>query len=127
MPRHERNTDGIKRHARAKREETAQKVDRAIQRLLRAKDTVNFNTVSQEAGVSKSYLYTHPPIRERIERLRKKQQALPSPRQVKHEMTAASKDVIIAAKNRRIQELIEENQRLKKELQKLRGKLYDSA
>ncbi len=40
-------------------------------------------------------------------------------------MTDASKDVLIAAKNKRIKDLEVENKRLKDELMHLRGKLYD--
>jgi hypothetical protein len=40
-------------------------------------------------------------------------------------MTDASKDVLIAAKNKRIKELEEENKNLKCEMKKLRGILYD--
>jgi len=123
---HQRNTEGIKKHARRKSEETARKVDEAIQRLIKAKEKINFNSVALEAGVSKSYLYTHQGIRERIENLRKQQEAVPSPKQIKREMTSAGKDIIIAAKNKRIKELETENRRLKEELKKLRGKLYES-
>ncbi len=123
---HERNTDGLVNNAHRKSEKTVEKVDEAIQRLIKNKGKVNFNSVSEESGVSKAYLYTHPDIRERIETLRKQQEGLSSPKQVKREMTDASKDVVIAAKNKRIKELEEENRLLKQELQKLRGKLYDS-
>ena len=41
-------------------------------------------------------------------------------------MTDASKDAVIAAKNKKIRELEAENKLLKEELQKLRGKIYDS-
>jgi hypothetical protein len=44
---------------------------------------------------------------------------------VKREMTEASKDVLIAAKNKRIKELETENKQLKDELMKLRGMIYD--
>jgi cell division protein FtsB len=60
------------------------------------------------------------------ETLRKQQEGLPSPKQVKRETSDASKDVIIAAKNKRVKELEEENKQLKEELKKLRGKRYDS-
>lgn len=40
-------------------------------------------------------------------------------------MTDASKDSLIAAKNNRIKKLEEENKRLKDELLKLRGMIYD--
>ena len=123
---HKRNTDGLVNNAHRKSEKTAEKVDEAIQILIKNKGKINFNSVSEESGVSKAYLYTHPDIRERIETLRKQQDGLPSPKQVKREMTDASKDVVIAAKNKRIKELEEENRLLKQELQKLKGKLYDS-
>ena len=123
---HERNTDGLVNHAHRKSQNTAEKVNEAIQRLIKNKEKVNFNSVSEESGVSKAYLYTHPDIRDRIETLRKQQEGLPSPKQVKREMTDASKDVVIAAKNKRIKELEEENRLLKQELQKVRGKMYDS-
>lgn len=69
-----------------------------------------------EFGVSKAYLYKNQELRERIETLRKQQEGLPSHKQVKREMTDASKDVLIVAKNKW----------LKEELSKLRGKIYDS-
>ncbi|BAF60091.1 hypothetical protein PTH_2660 [Pelotomaculum thermopropionicum SI] len=124
--KHQRNTGGMKKHARHKSEETVKKVDEAIQRLIKAGEKINFNSVSLEARVSKSYLYTHQEIKECIENLRKQQAAAPSPKQIKREMTDASKDIIIAAKNKRIKELEAENKRLKEELKMLRGKLYES-
>jgi len=124
--KHQRNTEGLKKHARRKSEETVKKIDEAIQRLIKAGEKINFNSVSLEARVSKSYLYTHQEIKERIENLRKQQEAVPSLKQIKREMTDASKDIIIAAKNKRIKELEAENKRLKEELKTLRGKLYES-
>lgn len=58
--------------------------------------------------------------------LRKQQEGLPSSVQQKREMTDASKDVLIAAKNKRIKELETENKRFKDELMRLRGKIYDN-
>lgn len=40
-------------------------------------------------------------------------------------MTDASKDALIAVKSKRIKELEEENKRLKEELLKLRGLVYE--
>lgn len=121
------NTEGLKAHAQNKKDAAIKKVDAAIQKLIKEKGRINFNSVSMESGVSKAYLYNHSDVRERIETLRKQQDGLPSPKQVKREMTEASKDVLIAAKNKRIKALEEENKRLKSELAILRGKLYDRA
>jgi hypothetical protein len=120
------NIEGLRAHAQNKKDTTLKKVDAAIQKLIKEKSRINFNSVSMESGVSKAYLYNHTDIRGRIESLRRQQEGLPSPKQVKREMTDASKDVLIAAKNKRIKELQEENKHLKNELMKLRGKIYES-
>jgi len=125
MSSHNRNTIGIKAFAKKKKEMTANRVDEAIKKLIKKKEKINFNTVSINAGVSKGYLYNNNKIRRRIETLRKQQQGLPSPKLVKRQMTDASKDVLLAAKNKRIRELDDEVKRLKKELMYLRGKLYE--
>ncbi len=121
------NTEGLKAHVRNKKDAAIKKVDIAIQKLIKEKGRINFNSVSMESGVSKAYLYNHSDVRERIETLRRQQEGLPSPKQVKREMTDTSKDVLIAAKNKRIKTLEDENKRLKAELATLRGKLYDRA
>ena len=121
------NTEGLKAHAKNKKEATLKKVDSAIQKLIKNKSRINFNSISMESGVSKAYLYNHPEVRERIETLRKQQEGLTSPKQIKRDMTDASKDVLLASKNKRIKVLEEENKRLKAELAILRGKLYDKA
>jgi predicted Zn-dependent protease len=123
---HKRNTDGLRAYAKRRSEEKAKKVDEVIRNLVKNKEKINFNSVAGEAGVTKAYLYNHPEFRERIEALRKQQEGLPTPRQLKREMTDASKDVVIASKSKRIRELEAENKRLKEQLQKLQGKLYDS-
>jgi uncharacterized protein (DUF3084 family) len=126
MPgKHTRNTEGVRQYAEQKKLSAAVKVDEAIQRLIKQKGKINFNSVSMESGVSKAYLYNHSEIRQRIEMLRKQQDGITSAKQVKREMTEASKDVLIAAKNKRIKELETENKQLKDELMKLRGMIYD--
>jgi hypothetical protein len=102
----------------------AQKVDQAIQRLMKTKEKINFNQVAMESGVSKAFLYNNQEIRNRIEGLRKQQEGLNSPQAIKRNMTDASKDSLIAAKNNRIKKLEEENKRLKDELLKIRGMIY---
>lgn len=121
---HERNTEGLRQHAARKKEQAIKRVNEAIHQLVKDKQRITFNSVAQASGVAKSYLYTNQDIRSRIETLRKQQEGV-SPKQVKREMTDKSKDVLLAAKNKRIQELEDENKRLKNELQRLRGQLYE--
>ncbi|WP_425542078.1 DUF6262 family protein [Virgibacillus salarius] len=51
----------------------------AIQRLIRANENVNFNSIAEEAGVAKATLYNNPEIREKIGLLRKRNSQMPTP------------------------------------------------
>lgn len=95
---------------------TYQKVDEAIQRLLRTAEIINFNSVAKEAGLSKATLYNNTELRERIEGLRQQQSQIPTPKQLKREMNENSKDAIIASLQRRIKKLEEENKQLREQL-----------
>jgi len=122
---HVRNTEGLKAFAVKRQLETAKKVDDAIQSLIKTKAKINFNSVSMESGVSKAYLYKNTDLRTRIDALRKQQEGLPSSGQVKREMSDNSKDVLIAAIRQKIKKLEDENERLKQEAERLRGRLYE--
>lgn len=123
--KHKRSTDAIVALAKKKREETIQKVEQAIKQLIKKQERINFNTVSIESGVSKSYLYNHLGFRERIEQLRKQQQQVQSPKSVKRQMSDESKDAMIELLRERIRELESNNKRLKEENMRLQGKLYE--
>src|SRR2546425_7624219 len=66
----ERNTTSLVAHAHQRKEEKRKRVDEAITRLLRNQQAVNFNAVAKAAGVSKTYLYCQPQLRDRIDALR---------------------------------------------------------
>ncbi|NFS22099.1 DUF6262 family protein [Clostridium botulinum] len=95
---------------------TQDKVDKAIQRLIKARKPINFNSVANESGVTKKTLYDNKDIRERIETLRHQQSQVPTPSQVKREMDDNNKDAIIASLKRKIKRLEEENKELKEQL-----------
>lgn len=121
-----RNTEGLKKYATKKSLLAKEKVDNAIQRLIKNHGTINFNTVSIEANVTKAYLYNNKEIRARIEKLREQQGGSIKKQPFKANMTESSKDILIASKNKRLKLLEEENQLLKGQLMNLRGKLYDN-
>lgn len=123
---HPRNTDGLKSYSKQKQLQTAKKVEVAIKLLIKEKGSINFSSVSERSEVSKAYLYQHLNIRERIEALRKQQQGLPSRKHIKNDMTESSKEVLLVAKNKRIKVLEDEVKRLKEQLMRLAGKLYDN-
>lgn len=95
---------------------TQENVDKAIQRLIKAQKSINFNSVASESGVTKKTLYDNKNIRERIETLRHQQSQVPTPSQVKREMDDNNKDAIIASLKRKIKRLEEENKELKEQL-----------
>ena len=95
---------------------TQEKVDKAIQRLIKAQKAINFNSVANESGITKKTLYDNKDIRERIEILRYQQSQVPTPSQVKREMNDNNKDAIIASLKGKIKRLEEENKELKEQL-----------
>ncbi|PGA70446.1 DUF6262 family protein [Bacillus pseudomycoides] len=95
---------------------TSQKVDKAIQRLVRANDPINFNSVASEAGVAKATLYNNRELRKRIESLRQQQAEAPMPKQIKREIDENNKDAIIASLKRKIKKLEEEKKQLREQL-----------
>lgn len=124
------NTHGLLAYAQRKAEETQKRVHQAIDQILREHQTVNFNTVAKAAGVTKSYLYAHQDVRERIEALRAQQgqehiERQWTERQQHQARTDKTKEVLLAAKDRRIKALEAENRQLKEELKAARGKLYE--
>ena len=118
------STKGLKEYAQNKTKITLEKVDKAIQELSIGEQKINFNSVSNLSGVSKTFLYNNTEIKQRIEELRDKQTEKVIKERLKYDKTDKSKDIIIMAKDKKIKELQEENRRLKEQLGILRGKLY---
>lgn len=105
---------------------TRKKVNDAIQRLIKLNKAINFNSVSQEAGLTKATLYNNSDIRERIETLRTQQAQVPTPAQVKRKMDENNKDAIIASLKRKIKKLGEENKQIKEQVKINYGDMYKS-
>ena len=103
---------------------THNEVDKAIQRIIKAQKLINFNSVSQESGLSKATLYNNIDIRERIETLRHQQSQVPTPGEIKREMDENNKDAIIASLKRKINKLEEKNKQLKEQVKINYGEIY---
>src|SRR5690625_568064 len=93
-----------------KRQKAFQKVEDTIKVMIKQKQKINFNSVAEKSGVSKSFLYKYSDIRNRIKTLRKQEEGLETPKQVKREMTEQSKDVIIASLRKRNKALEERSE-----------------
>lgn len=103
---------------------TQEKVDKAIQRLIKAQKPINFNSVANESGLTKATLYNNKDIRERIETLRHLQSQVPTPSQIKREMDDNNKDAIIASLKRKIKRLEEENKDLREQIKINYAEIY---
>lgn len=119
------NTKGLKEYALKRSQMALEKVDKAIRELSLTEQKINFNSVSQLSGVSKTFLYNNDEVKKRIEELRQKQTNKTMNQRAKYDKTSKSKDIIIMAKDKKIKELEEENKKLKEQLEVLRGKLYE--
>ncbi|QEZ68791.1 transposase [Paraclostridium bifermentans] len=119
------NTKGLKEYAKQRSQMALDKVDKAIRELSLTEQKINFNSVSQLSGVSKTFLYNNKEVKARIEELRDKQVSKTINQRAKYDKTSKSKDIIIMAKDKKIKELEEENKKLKEQLEVLRGKLYE--
>ncbi|NFI83073.1 transposase [Clostridium botulinum] len=117
-------TEHLKKLHNKRKAITQEKVDKAIQRLIKAQKSINFNSVASESGVTKKTLYDNKRIRERIETLRHQQSQVPTPSQVKREMNDNNKDAIIASLKRKIKRLKEENKELKDQLKINYAEIY---
>jgi hypothetical protein len=101
--------------AKAKSEAKTKAAEQAIRTLVKRGQPITFQAVQREAGVSHAFLYSHPELRGRIERLRA--QARPAPVQPD---TAESADTLVLALTSQINQL---KKRHRQEVQELRTAL----
>ena len=116
---------GLEANWKQRADRARAKAEDAINELQMKGAKINFNSVAEASGVSKSFLYDDRTIRERIEQLRLADVDKEMNKRAGYDKTSKSKDVIIAAKDRRIAKLEEENRKLRSENEHLRGRLYD--
>ncbi|WP_193065550.1 DUF6262 family protein [Oceanobacillus oncorhynchi] len=116
--------DGILNYSKAKTEKSIKKVNTALNHMIKKQLKINFNSVAEEARVSKSFIYKNPELRSRIEALREQQEGLSSPKEIKRNTSENSKDVIIASLRNRVKRLEKENKEIKEQLKVQFGKIY---
>jgi hypothetical protein len=106
-----------------RKQETKIKVEEAIKRLTKSSKSINFNSVAEEAGVSKTTLYNHPELKERIDFLRTQQEKAFQDSRIKRDEN--NQNAINASLKRRIEKLEAKNKVLENENQQLREKEND--
>ncbi|MDD6615356.1 MAG: DUF6262 family protein [Lachnospiraceae bacterium] len=115
---------GLKSNYKKRTEEARRLAQEAIIELVSEEKKVNFNSVHNRSGISKSFLYEDDETRKRIEEQRAHDVDREMNRRARYEKTSQSKDVIIEAKDKRIARLEAENKKLRAEVEHLRGLLY---
>ncbi|NEU30881.1 transposase [bacterium LRH843] len=103
-----------------RKQATIAKVEEAIKRLTKSSKAINFNSVAQEAGVSKATLYNHSELKERINFLRNKQEKAFVDSRIKRD--ESNQNAVIASLKRRIEKLEKKNKELEEENKRLREK-----
>jgi uncharacterized protein DUF6262 len=68
------NTANLKAAAARRHQAAAQRAEAGLDKLIRSGEQVTFRGLARASGVSLEFLYSHPPIRSRIEHLRARQQ-----------------------------------------------------
>jgi len=118
-----RRIEALREAADKKAQEAYQRVEQALERMVRQNQKINFQTVARSANVSTAYLYQSEEFKGRIETLREQQKNRSNPQKAPS-ASDNSKNVIINA-------LREANKRLKGEITELRranealtGRLY---
>ncbi|MFJ9461497.1 DUF6262 family protein [Kitasatospora sp. NPDC101447] len=74
-----KRTQTLAAAAKAKSQAKTQAAEQAIRRLIKRGEAITFQAVQREAGVSHAFLYNHPDLRGRIERLRAQARPIPAP------------------------------------------------
>jgi Family of unknown function (DUF6262) len=118
-----RKIEALQEAALQKARESAERVEKALEKMIKHGQIISFKSVATAANVSTAYLYKQEDLRSRIETLRAQQKQKPKLKDVPP-ASDNSKTVIIST-------LREENKRLRVEIDELRrinesltGKLY---
>ncbi|MFI2207170.1 DUF6262 family protein [Streptomyces sp. NPDC020192] len=74
-----KRTQTLTAAAKAKSQAKTKDAEQAIRRLIKRGEPITFQAVQREAGVSHAFLYNHPDLRGRIERLRAQARPIPAP------------------------------------------------
>jgi hypothetical protein len=119
---HQRNTDGLRNHAQAKRRETLRRVEKGIQQLVKEGRPINFKTVAEVSKVSRAWLNKEPDIRQRIQFLRNQQgtkRSVPPSQRASDASNAAKAKTLL----QEVKKLRAENQGLRQHIEEILGRI----
>lgn len=119
----ETRVETLKAVAEQKKQNALDKTEKAIAQLAKEGKRLNFPNIAREAGVSVSYLYKYPEIKDRIQTLRKQQENVGKP-PLPQPASDKSKMVIINQLRERIKKLETQRDELRLLNEKITGRLY---
>ena len=105
----------LREAAQARHEVTLRRAESVLQRMAKRGDPVTFNRVAETAGVSRSWLYRQPTLRQEIDRLRDASASLPGLPSVERASTDSLRQQLHTYREE-INRLRTENQELREQL-----------
>lgn len=119
----ESRIEALKAAAEQKKRRAEENLDKAIRKLISEGQPLTFADVAREAGLSVSYLYKYPEIKERINELRNQQQQIRKP-SAPQKASEDSKSTMIYQLRERIKKLEAEITGLRRVNEGLAGRVY---
>ncbi|HEX5349627.1 MAG TPA: DUF6262 family protein [Pseudonocardiaceae bacterium] len=112
-------------NARRRSEQTLQRAQETITAMAARGDSITVARLAQTAGVSRSWIYTQPELRERIEQLRLAAPARPPGSVTASRASLESLKRRLDLAHQRIAQLRDENEQLRRSVEQLHGQLRE--
>lgn len=106
----------LREAARTRHETTLRRAENALQRLVKRGDAITYRRLAEAAGVSRSWLYRQPALRQEIDRLRASTANRPG-------RLPAAERATVDSLRQQLRTYREETTRLRSENQELRDQL----
>lgn len=107
----------------ARKQECLERVNQALDRLIKQRTEISFGSVSKEAKVSVSYLYKYPEVKQRISELRNSKSSV-SRKPIAEPASNQSQQKIVSRLKERIQQLESQATEFKRRNEALAGQVY---
>jgi hypothetical protein len=117
------NAHYLVEHARQRRQETLERARRALAELAETGQSVTVAELASRAGVSRSWIYTQPELRDQIQQQQRSHSDSRSARQTAIRASDESLHRRLTLAHERITELRKENQQLRDSLAHVHGQL----
>jgi len=123
------NPELLVKAAEAKKKDAAERLEKAIKQVLDRGENITFKAIAETAGLSVSYLYKYPEIKNRIAELRNQQKAaiggIVNKTPKFQAATDKSKAVIISKLRQENRRLRNDNEELKKHIEVAQGRVIE--